>query len=127
MFYIEMHRQTRSNFKLSQSSPDEMGSREKIATGLVSFVDKRSAGRPISRPATPTTPPPPAPGHHAKHPADDIRYDGLHHYAIMLENSQKRNCKFCKKSKTQFFCEKCNLHLCITKDKNCHKAYHTKP
>lgn len=32
--------------------------REKIASGLVTFIDKRSVGRPTSQPSTPTTPPP---------------------------------------------------------------------
>lgn len=105
--------------------------REKIAAGLVSFVPKRSVGRPTSRPSTPTTPPPVAPpcslkpGQRSKHPVEDIRYDGLDHYAIMLTNQEKRFCKLCKTSKTQFFCEKCRLHLCITNQKNCFKSYHS--
>lgn len=107
--------------------------REKIASGLVTFIDKRSVGRPTSQPSTPTTPPPESTkqpscnlriGQKAKQPIDDIRYDAMNHFPKMLPNTEKRFCKLCKKSRTQFFCEKCHLHLCITTAKNCFSDYH---
>lgn len=104
--------------------------REKIAAALVTYTEKRPVGRPSSRPSTPTSPLPSDPcnlklGQKAKHPVDDIRFDGLYHPVSMLENTQKRECKVkgCT-SKTQFFCKKCHLHLCVTKTKNCFNAYH---
>lgn len=104
--------------------------REKIAAGLVSQTERR-VGRPSSRPSTPVTPPPPAfetctvkPGRKAIHPVEDVRFDCISHNPIMLTNKEKRDCKHCKKSKTQFFCEKCRLHLCITQAKNCFNEYH---
>lgn len=108
--------------------------REQIAAGLVSRVQKRGAGRPPPRPSAPTSPalsstPPPCdlkPGEKAKHLVADLRFDGLHHNPLMLSNKEKRDCKQCKKSKTQFFCEKCRMHLCITPLKNCFGAYHRK-
>lgn len=105
--------------------------REKTASGLVKFVDKLFVGRPTSRPLTPTTPPPASTppcnlriGQKAKEPIDDIRYDGFNHNPIMLGKSEKRFCKLCKTSRTQFFCEKCHLHLCITTAKICFGVYH---
>lgn len=80
---------------------------EKIVAGLISLTEKRPVGRPPSRPSPQTTPPLPCnlkPGQRAKHPVEDVRYDGLgHHAPIMLTNKKKRYCKFYKKSKTHFF------------------------
>lgn len=96
--------------------------RERIAAGLVSFAAKRGVGRP-----RPETPRPETPVTTSKHLVEDLRYDGMDHTPMMVDKKMRRDCKLtgCK-SKTQFMCKKCYLHLCITKDKNCFEAYHTR-
>lgn len=136
--HAELHAERCNDFSLDVPPPKPKvfqlpEFREKIAAALVSFTDKRPVGRPPARPSTPTTPPPVHPhcflkrGQKAVHPVDDISYDGLHHYPIMLTNAEKRDCKVSNcKSKTQFFCQKYENHLCITKERNCFIAYHTR-
>lgn len=105
--------------------------REEIAAGLLLYNEKRSVGRPSSRPTTPrpTTPvenlvPELRRGMKAVHPVDETRFDLDNHFGIWLDSKGRRACKHCKTSKTQHFCEKCNIHLCSAPGKNCFYEYH---
>lgn len=130
--------------KLNDSSDDDSSEtdllqlpefREQVAAGLVNMSSEKRVGRPSSTGrSTPTDRSTPLPkpescklkaGKKAAHPVADLRFDGYDHVPLMLTNAEKRSCKHCKKSKTQFFCQKCELHLCITNAKNCFKDYHS--
>lgn len=54
-------------------------------------------------------------------PIPDVRYDGLNHWPTFAE---KRNrCRLC--SILSFvYCSKCNMHLCLQKDRNCFHDFH---
>lgn len=46
-------------------------------------------------------------GQRAQHPADNIRYDGMHHMSTWLpKEGGKKRCKHCRTSSTQHICSK---------------------
>ncbi|CAH2101307.1 unnamed protein product [Euphydryas editha] len=49
-------------------------------------------------------------------PAEETRYDGNNHYPIV---TSKGRCRKCNSGKTTFMCTKCEMRLCIKKDRNC--------
>jgi hypothetical protein len=55
-------------------------------------------------------------------PANEIRFDGLHH---LPTHCPQGRCKNCKSGKSTVMCKKCNLILCFTKQKNCFYQFHT--
>lgn len=60
-----------------------------------------------------------------KRPPHEVRYDQRGHLAKFdnQENGtrcKKENCK----SRTHMYCVKCNVHLCVAKDKNCFHDFH---
>lgn len=57
-------------------------------------------------------------------PAEGVRTDGYHHYPVVTTRGRCKN-PDCK-SAPVFYCQKCKVHLCITKDKNCFVEFHTK-
>lgn len=57
---------------------------------------------------------------------DNIRFDGLDHIPEYSENRIRCKRKSCK-SKTQVYCSKCKVHLCLNLKNNCYREYHTKP
>lgn len=62
----------------------------------------------------------------ARMPGDDKRYDGYEHWPLVDMIQQPRACRFehCNsRSKTK--CEKCGVYLCLSKEKNCFKLFHT--
>ncbi|XP_068086068.1 piggyBac transposable element-derived protein 3-like isoform X1 [Anabrus simplex] len=62
----------------------------------------------------------------AKIPALDKRLDGYDHWPVVDELKSARCCrqKDCK-SRTRTRCMKCNVYLCLNKDFNCFKLFHT--
>ncbi|CAI6343484.1 unnamed protein product [Macrosiphum euphorbiae] len=60
-----------------------------------------------------------------RYPTDVMRKDNTGHYAYM---DNLRDATFCKlegcKKRTHMACKKCNVHLCITKTRNCFYDYH---
>ncbi|RXM34727.1 PiggyBac transposable element-derived protein 2 [Acipenser ruthenus] len=60
----------------------------------------------------------------SQRPVDDVRLDGMAHWPQHVE--EKQRCKICIKSYSCIRCEKCGLALCLTKDRNCLKNFHTK-
>lgn len=57
-------------------------------------------------------------------PVSDVQYDQLGHWPVHVMDKQR--CKLCIKSYSRVQCEKCNLALCLTKDRNCFRSFHNK-
>ncbi|XP_046383469.1 piggyBac transposable element-derived protein 2-like [Ischnura elegans] len=57
-------------------------------------------------------------------PVADVRFDGIDHWPLHVNT--KNRCKLCIKSYTRVKCEKCNLPLCFSNEKNCFKTFHVK-
>jgi len=56
-------------------------------------------------------------------PQDDIRGDKIGHWPEV--GATRKRCKNLSCSgKTVILCSKCNVHLCLNKNKNCFKLYH---
>lgn len=54
----------------------------------------------------------------------EVRYNGAEHipdYAVTKLHCKIRKCAF----KTFWYCTKCKVHLCLAKERNCFKSYHT--
>ena len=60
----------------------------------------------------------------SKVPASEIRYDNTGHLATFMEKQQR--CKYCKTGYTRIQCCKCEVPLCLIKDRNCFYEFHTK-
>lgn len=63
----------------------------------------------------------------AHKPSEARRYDGYEHYPIFDEIDSPRTCRLenCK-SRSKIRCEKCNVYLCLSRNKFCFKNYHKK-
>lgn len=55
---------------------------------------------------------------------ESTRFDGLDHFPEYSENRIRCKRTSCT-SKTQVYCPKCNVHLCLKLNQNCYRAYHT--
>ena len=58
-------------------------------------------------------------------PTNDTRKDGLDHFPMY--EAKRQRCMHCPKgvnSWSYFRCKKCNVWLCLNKDRNCFNAYH---
>lgn len=63
--------------------------------------------------------------HEENRPSVDIRHDGMDHMPHLDGKSEGKRCKNRKcNKKTHFLCDKCKVHLCLTKNRNCFVAYH---
>lgn len=58
----------------------------------------------------------------APRPVADVRYDGVGHWPEYYPN--KSRCKLCIKSYSRMKCGKCNVSLCLNKEKNCFLKFH---
>ena len=56
-------------------------------------------------------------------PVDTVRYDGFDHWPEPMELKSAQRCKFCTGS-SRTRCVKCNVYLCLSKDKNCFMYFH---
>lgn len=81
----------------------------------------RKRGRPSN---SPTPPPAKKQRLSAVRPVADVHYDNLGHFPQHLEPKQR--CKNCIKAYSRIMCVKCNVALCLTKDKNCFFTFHMK-
>lgn len=85
-----------------------------LATSLVLYR-KRPPGRlsrenlPLVKRASPQVP-------------RDVRGDGSHHWPIWMD--RRNRCKLCTGGYSYVACSKCNVHLCINKDRNCFVDFH---
>jgi len=76
-------------------------------------------GRPLS-----TTPPKPKKRLFTPRPVDDVKYDETAHWPVPIDKKQR--CKHCINAYTTMTCNKCNMHLCLTKSRMCFIAFHRK-
>lgn len=51
------------------------------------------------------------------------RYDRYNHVVKIDDKKSASRCKLCKKT-THHYCDKCNVNLCLVKDRNCFMIYH---
>lgn len=51
------------------------------------------------------------------------RYDRYDHIASIDDKKSASRCQLCRKT-THFYCEKCEVNLCLVKKRNCFKEYH---
>lgn len=60
-------------------------------------------------------------------PSEAKRYDGYEHYPISDDIKAPRSCRLeeCG-SRSKIRCGKCDVYLCLSRDKNCFKTYHVK-
>lgn len=63
-------------------------------------------------------------------PINDVRFDDIGHIPIIPVFLDKNEAGRCKnlgcKSKTYVSCKKCNVNLCIARNKNCFDSFHSK-
>lgn len=57
-------------------------------------------------------------------PSDNGRYDSIGHWP--KREKMRRRCAVCKCLKTVTYCEKCNVPICFTENRNCCREYHFK-
>ncbi|GFN83841.1 PiggyBac transposable element-derived protein 2 [Plakobranchus ocellatus] len=90
-----------------------------IANGLIGV--RRLPGRPSGYSNSPCTFRPSTPSEHQ--PILDIRFDSVGH---MPEWGVRGRCKAKCPGFTYVRCQKCKVHLCFNKDRNCFKDHHSK-
>ncbi|XP_057677371.1 piggyBac transposable element-derived protein 2-like [Corythoichthys intestinalis] len=89
-----------------------------VATSLILTQARR--GRPSLSEASPSPPPPPKRVRVGV--PDDVRSDQVAHWPLKCE--KRGRCKLCKVHATTTLCEKCDVRLCFTEERNCFKTYH---
>ena len=59
-----------------------------------------------------------------KRPPDDLRFDSMDHFPVW--DTKRQRCKFrdCFESFSFIKCSKCNVHLCLNKERNCFISFH---
>lgn len=95
---------------------DLISFRMNIGESLI-YVGKPTNTKKMGRPSTSDSPTP-----HKKTNKIDVGH--------LPEFSEGKDCSRCKydscSKKTHFYCMKCKIYLCITRDRNCVKNFHTK-
>ena len=56
-------------------------------------------------------------------PPDEVRLDQVAHMPFVSDKRLRYKLSGCP-GQTKFFCKKCNVHLCLDKNKNCFASYH---
>jgi len=81
---------------------------------------KKQKGRPSLR-----TPTPPTKRRRlfAARPSEDVRFDNVDHWPNPTDERQR--CKHCS-NYSRMKCIKCDIYLCLNKNKNCFRLFHTK-
>uniref|UniRef100_A0A8C4NZ77 PiggyBac transposable element-derived protein domain-containing protein n=1 Tax=Dicentrarchus labrax TaxID=13489 RepID=A0A8C4NZ77_DICLA len=87
-----------------------------VATSLILWQAKRG------RPTLNTSPPAPLPKRVRVRVPDDVRTDQVAHWPVKCD--KRGRCKFCKINATTSLCEKCDVRLCFTEERNCYRSYH---
>ncbi|KAJ8963011.1 hypothetical protein NQ317_006820 [Molorchus minor] len=59
------------------------------------------------------------------HPTENIKFDDTGHWPLHTEYRERCKRSNCK-GKSRIMCEKCGLHLCLNKENNCFKSFHSK-
>ncbi|XP_014675102.1 PREDICTED: piggyBac transposable element-derived protein 3-like [Priapulus caudatus] len=81
--------------------------------------EKRVRGRPSLG-----TPPPLKKNRVNPRPIADVQYDHIDHLPLYVDERQR--CKCCSEKFSQVKCQKCGVHLCLNKNRNCFIAFHQK-
>ncbi|XP_029578226.1 uncharacterized protein LOC115167702 isoform X3 [Salmo trutta] len=87
----------------------------KVATGL-------NQANTRGRPAADAIHPPKPPKVVRTGVTDDVRTDQIEHWPVKCET--RGRCKVCQKNVTNTLCQKCDVRLCFTFERNCYKLYH---
>lgn len=87
-----------------------------VATSLILVHSQKG------RPSLNAELPPPPPKRVRVGVPDDVRFDLVAHWPAKCD--KRGRCKYCKVNATTTLCEKCDVRLCFTEDRNCFKAYH---
>lgn len=63
--------------------------------------------------------------HHEKRPPASVRLDTIDHLPVHCGKKEAGRCKTigCK-GRSHYRCEKCNVYLCLSKDRNCFRTFH---
>lgn len=100
--------------------------RSHVAEALILCnTQSRKRGRPSN--ASISSPIPKKRKYRETRPIDDVRFDNTGHFPLHENKQSASRCKLlgCKGT-SRIFCEKCKVHLCLTKQKNCFVAFHKK-
>lgn len=57
-------------------------------------------------------------------PAHSIRFDERSHFPLITSKPARCKNEQCRKA-TRFYCQKCEVHLCLVKDRNCFTKFHS--
>ena len=79
--------------------------------------------RPVGRPSLDAVEPPTKALRVQGNPTQDTRKDGVDH--MPQWNEKRQRCLNCKTGFSYISCMKCNIWLCLNKDRNCFENYHT--
>lgn len=86
-----------------------------VATSLILLHSQRG------RPSLNATSPPPPPKRVRVGVPDDVRVDQVAHWPVKCD--KRGRCKFCKINAATTLCEKCDVRLCFTEERNCFKCF----
>lgn len=67
-------------------------------------------------------------GRNESRPISDVKYDTVDHLPKHDDKAEPTRCKHlgCGKFRSHWFCQKCQVHLCLTKNRNCFFNFHQK-
>ncbi|XP_048064107.1 piggyBac transposable element-derived protein 3-like [Megalobrama amblycephala] len=90
-----------------------------VGTSLTSAGKAKKVGRPLSCPEAA----PSAPRKRSSCSVSlDVRRDAMDHFPTW---ETRQRCKHCTNNHfSHVYCEKCKVHLCLNKDRNCFRDYH---
>lgn len=111
---------------------DLLGFRAYVAEVLIKAnkTPARKKGRPSSATSNPPSPAPPSPSTSRAteiRPVSEIQFDQLGHFPNFDSKKFASRCKNLDcKGQTRVICIKCQVHLCLNKEKNCFLSFHVK-
>lgn len=104
--------------------------RIRVAQALIKSgksVLKSKRGRPTSARLADNTPPKKPKWKEEVRPIPEVQHDLVDHMPQLDGNKDGKRCKYFQcQLKTHFYCDKCNIHLCIKKERNCFAKFHRK-
>lgn len=113
----------RRNLKLIQPNAKHMPLKKfqaEVASSLIQ-AEKRKIGRPSLDQLI--VPPPKKVAAVQSNPTQDVRRDKVNHMPAYTEKRQR--CKQCKIGFSYIQCQKCNVWLCLQRERNCFNDFHT--
>ncbi|KAJ3640471.1 hypothetical protein Zmor_003765 [Zophobas morio] len=96
--------------------------RQSVAEHLILFKERPKRGRPSAETEQTT---PPRKRKTETRPHIEARFVGYEHYPLVDNKKEATRCKMEKcKGKSHTICTKCDVHLCLQKDRNCFLNFH---